>query len=160
MNMKNAQYAYREAAIRSASQVGLVIVMYDMVIEDLRRAVEAIQANDIEKRTGEVRHALSVLEQLQGTLNLETGGEAASNMDRWYSVARAKLLEGHLKVSAEIFRSQQDLFVELRNAWQQAEQVKLAEEGRPAVAGPGTLQSVMSLPNQGVEIGAAADWIA
>jgi flagellar biosynthetic protein FliS len=85
---QDATHAYQEANIRGASQVELVVLMYDMLIEDLRRAIEAISANDIEKRTRETKHAISVLEQLQTCLNMKDGGEAAQYMDRLYSLAR------------------------------------------------------------------------
>ena len=58
----------------------MVVLLYDQLIKDLRRA--AAKMNDIEARTRELDHALKVLGQLQGTLDL-TQGEVASNLDRF-----------------------------------------------------------------------------
>ncbi len=102
MNRSNIARQYREAAVRNASQVGLVVIMYDMIIEDLHRAIEAVRNNNVEKRANETRHMLAVLEQLQGTLDMDNGGEAAVNMDRLYSIARAKLLEANIKNSVAV----------------------------------------------------------
>lgn len=121
MNHSKATNAYREAAIRGASQVGLVVMMYDMLIEDLAGAADAVRSGDVEKRTADTKHALAVLEQLQGRLNMDGGGEAAINMDRLYSITRAKLLEASIKNSAAIFKEQARIFTELRGAWQQVE---------------------------------------
>ncbi len=112
-----ATNAYREAAIRGASQIELVILMYDMIVEDLTRAIDAIRTNDIERRTIEIKHTISVLEQLQVCLNMTDGGEAAQYMDRLYSIARGKVLEAHIKSSTAILKEQIWIFADLRAAW-------------------------------------------
>ena len=119
MNRHNIASAYREAAVRGAGQVELVIMLYDILFDDMRRAIAAIQARDVEARTAEIRHALGVLEQLQGTLNFDQGGDAARNMDRLYSIVRSKLLEAQLNTSAEILQQQIDLLAPVREAWKQ-----------------------------------------
>lgn len=119
MNRNDIAISYREAAVRGAGQVELVIMLYDILFDDIQRAVTAIRACNIEARTAEIKHALSVLEQLQGTLNFEEGGEAARNMDRLYSIVRAKLLEAHIKTSAEILHKQIELLTPIRDAWKQ-----------------------------------------
>jgi flagellar secretion chaperone FliS len=121
MIQPNATSAYREAAIRGASRIELVILMYDMLVEDLTRAIDAIRTNDIEKRATQTKHAISVLEQLQLCLNMKEGGEAAECMDRLYSIARAKVLEAHIKSSPAIYGEQIRIFTDLREAWRQAE---------------------------------------
>jgi flagellar secretion chaperone FliS len=157
MIQPNATNAYREAAIRAASQIRLVMMMYDMVIDDLKGSVEAIRTNDIEKRTNDIKHALSVIEQLQGTLNMTDGGEAAITMDRLYSITRGRLLEACIKNSAPILREQVHLYTELRAAWQQVENKSLpfaAPEGLPE-APPATLAAAEAPPGP-----ASCDWTA
>jgi flagellar protein FliS len=119
MTNTNIAIAYREAAVRGAGQIELVVMLYDILFDDIRRAIAAIHARDIEARTTEIQHALRVLEQLQGTLNFADGGGAARHMDRLYSIVRAKLLEAHLKTSVEILQNQFDLLTPIRDAWQQ-----------------------------------------
>ncbi len=119
MTQPNIAIVYREAAVRGASQIELVVMLHDILFDDLHRAIAAIRTRNIETRTAEIKHALSVLEQLQGTLNFEQGGEAARNMDRLYSIVRAKLLEAHLKTSEEILQNQLDLLAPIREAWKQ-----------------------------------------
>lgn len=160
MTSPDVQKAYREAAVRSANEVQLVIMMYDMIGQDLRRAIDAISRNDVETRSAEVKHALAVLEQLQGTLNMKTGGEAAQSLDRLYSIARAKLLEAQIKVSEVLLSTQMRIFADLREAWRTAD-----EECRKNSFSPSQRESVaMGAP---VPVGAASaatpahcDWSA
>lgn len=119
---------YQEETIRSADSLNLVIMLHDMLIEDLRRAVAALQADDIQSRTQELAHALSVLEQLQRGLDQQGGGQAAENMDRLYTLARTELLQGQLKCKAGIFEKYLAIFTSLRDAWVQ---VKVEQSQRP-----------------------------
>lgn len=127
--------AYSETAARGAGQVELVVMLYDLLLDDMRRGIEAIRSRDVEGRTFEIKHALNVLEQLQGTLNFDEGGEAARNLDRLYSIIRAKLLEAHLKVSEEILQRQIALLTPIRDAWREVEQ-QVADPALSPTDGP------------------------
>src|SRR5215470_15715080 len=82
----NARREYLENAVRGASALGLVVMLYEQLVEDLRRATVAIDINQIDQRTNAVNHAFLILGQLQGRLNHDTGGEVAGNLDRFYDV--------------------------------------------------------------------------
>ncbi len=107
--MKNAHEAkltYRENAVRGATPIELVVILFDTAIDDMRRAVRAIRASDVEERATAVRHAMLVLQQLQGTLDFEKGGQVARQFEQFYSLIRAKLLESQLRNSPELIQQQ------------------------------------------------------
>jgi flagellar secretion chaperone FliS len=131
----DARSSYREANVRGASPVQLVICLYEQAIEDLRRAVIALEKGDIEARTRGINHALVVISQLQGTLDMERGGEVARNLDRFYNIVRASLAEAQLKQSARILEQQISQFVLIYEAWLEVERVTLPpvqQSSRPA----------------------------
>ena len=97
----DAKTSYREAAVRGASPVRLVICLYEQAIEDLRRAVIAQEKGDIELATRGINHALTVIAQLHGSLDMEHGGDVARNLARFYSLVRAGLTEAQVKQSTE-----------------------------------------------------------
>jgi len=113
----DAKSSYREAAARGATPVQLVILLYEQAIEDLRRAVIALEKGDIEARTQGINHALAVLAQLQGSLDMKRGGEVAGNLHRFYSLMRASLIDAQLKQSARILEKQIEQLVLVREAW-------------------------------------------
>jgi flagellar protein FliS len=113
---------YRETGAAGANQFELVAMLYDVLLDDLRRAIQAIRSGNVEARSFELQHALRVLEQLQGSLNMEHGNEVAANLDRLYSIVRAKILEAQWKVSGGILESQIKLLEPVRDAWKQASQ--------------------------------------
>ncbi len=121
MTRTRTELAYVKAAVESSSPVTLVLLLFDTLIADLRNAIEAIRAGDIEKRSADVKHGFLVLQQLQESVDMEGGGEAATHFRNFYCAIHAKLLEGHMKASAEILQNQIDLLLDVRGAWQQVQ---------------------------------------
>lgn len=120
MNSQQIGETYRQIGAQGADPLELVVMLYDVLLDDLGRAIQALREHDIEKRTAELQHALRILEQLQGALDMERGGEPARNLDRLYSKVRAKLIEAQWKSSAALLESQIELLRPVRDAWRQA----------------------------------------
>ncbi|MGA7694401.1 MAG: flagellar export chaperone FliS [Candidatus Sulfotelmatobacter sp.] len=141
----DARSSYREAAVRGASPVRLVICLYEQAIEDLRQAVLALEEGNIEARTRGINHALSVIAHLQGSLDMERGGEVARNLARFYSVVRTGLIEAQLKQSARILEQQTSQLATVHEAWLEVERATAAATAesnpqpsqiRPAISSP------------------------
>lgn len=121
MNRTKAELTYLRSVAQNASQVGLVILLLDLLTSDLQRAIAALQMGEIEKRAAEIKHAFLVLQQLEGSLNREDGGEAARHFSSFYSFVRSKILEAHIKMNPEILKQQIELILRVRQAWQQVD---------------------------------------
>jgi len=130
--MSNAGTAYREGAVRGARPVQLVVCLYEQAIEDLRRALTALAARDIGARTQAIDHALSVLGHLQGTLDMNQGGDVARSLDRFYSMVRLNLLEAQFQQSAMILEEQISHLMLLREAWVEVEQATAPRTTSPS----------------------------
>ncbi len=122
--------------MRGASPVRLVICLYEQALEDLRRAVIALEKGDIEARTRGINHAVKVIGQLQGTLDMERGGEVAKNLERFYIVVRAGLVEAQLKQSARILEQQISQLVLIHEAWLEVERATVAQTSGPTQTSP------------------------
>lgn len=118
----NPRLAYRQAAVETATPIGLVVILYDLVVEDFAKAIAAIGSGDVEARTAAVHHALSALEQLQGRLDFEKGVDVARQLDHFYSMIRGKLLEAQMKCSREILEELIAFMSDMRRAWKQVEE--------------------------------------
>jgi len=135
----NARSSYRESSVRGASPVRLVISLYEQAIEDLRRAVLAVDHGDIEARTREINHALLVIAQLQSSLDMDRGGEVARNLARFYGVLRAGLAEAQQKQSADLLEQQISQLAEVHEAWLEVERAT----STPAPSAPGPSSSAL-----------------
>jgi flagellar secretion chaperone FliS len=127
----NPRNSYRVTAVQGASPVRLVICLYEQAIEDLRRALIALEQKDIAERTRALNHAHMVIGQLQGTLDVQRGGEVTINLQRFYTVIRAGLIDAQCKQSAPILEQQIALLVEVLDAWLEVERATTAAE-RPS----------------------------
>jgi len=119
--MNNARLAYQEAAVRGASPVRLTILLYEQVIQDLTRAIEAIAQRRTESCAHELNHATSVIGYLHGTLNLDAGAAVVSNLGRFYTMIREKLLEAQVRSSREILEELRTHMLDIRQAWLKVE---------------------------------------
>jgi flagellar protein FliS len=143
----DARSSYREAATRGASPVQLVILLYEQAIEDLRRAVLALEKGDIEARTSNLNHALTVIGQLQGSLDMERGANVARNLQQFYTVMRASLVDAQLKQSARIVEEQIAQLVLLREAWLEVELATAKPSPPPAESAPSKTEPPPSPPS-------------
>jgi flagellar secretion chaperone FliS len=121
MNPRQAELSYRRAVVADASSVGLVITLYDLLVNDLTQALNALERGDIEARSTALKHAFLVLQQLQGSLNWEKGGEAARNLSQFYSFLRGRIWEAHVKKNREILREPIQLLLDVRQTWAQVD---------------------------------------
>ena len=133
----NAARMYREAAVRGASPVGLVIILYEEALRALRRAETAMGRGDVEERTHALTHAMEVIGYLQSVLDFERGGRVAHQLSTFYNHSRGRMLEASVKNSAEILGQLIADFTESTEAWREVERAITA--GLKAGAGAGAV---------------------
>lgn len=129
----DATQIYRDGAAESATPIELVILLYDSAIDDMRRAMAAMQKGDIESRSARIGHALLVLQQLQGTLDFDRGGSAARQFEQFYSLLRAKLLEAQMRSSSDLLQQQISSMSEVRDCWAEAKRLLQTATTVPAM---------------------------
>jgi len=122
MNSRDSASAYHQATAFGATAVGQVVALYDTILRDIHRAMAAMAAGHVEKRVNAVNHALLVIGELQGVLDFERGGDAARNLNSFYTVTRAMINEASVNTSREKFQEVVSMYTKLRSAWSRVEQ--------------------------------------
>jgi flagellar protein FliS len=117
--MMTTELSYRQTSIAGASPIGLMIVLFDTLVGDFRRAASAIRKNDIEARCKELNHAALVIGQLESWVDLKSGGETAETLVRFYAYLRAKMMEASVNKSAAELEKQIEMILHVRSSWQQ-----------------------------------------
>jgi flagellar protein FliS len=130
----DARTAYRQGLVGTESPVQLVVLLYEQAAKDVREALKALRAGNIERRTFEIDHALLVVGQLHATLDMERGGDVAKNLARFYTMVRSRLLQAQIQASAEILEEQMNLLLSLRETWQEVERRSREAQLAPAAA--------------------------
>jgi flagellar protein FliS len=134
MKQGKTELSYRKSAIEGASSIGLIIVLFDTLAGDLRRAAAAIRKHDIEKRCKELNHAVLVLGQLESWIDMNKGGESAQALSAFYAYLRAKMMEAAVTNSAKLLETQIDTILQVRSAWQKLDN---GPPGQPPDTPPG-----------------------
>ena len=151
---------YRELAIKAATPVGLVVVLYDMAIESLGRAAHEIDAGNVEARTQELNHALAVIAELQRSLNMEAGGEVTKHLTDLYDVARGKILEANIKVSKDTIERLSGVLSSVRDAWRIVEQKTAGQPGMALSQEAPKLLPAPAAPSQQDDAAPQLQWSA
>ena len=128
---------YQRQRARGASPVGIIVLLYDAAIESLRRAKRAAESGRIEERVAASNHVLLIINELTRSLDYARGGEVARHLEKFYGVARAKLMDANFRSDPGAFEEALGMFCTLREAWRQVE-LETAVSGKegPAAAAP------------------------
>lgn len=84
---------YQEVAARSASPAQLVVMVYDHLLLNLRRARLAAEQQNVELRLASVDRARAALAELLATLDMERGGAVAAQLGSLYTFLLSELVE-------------------------------------------------------------------
>jgi flagellar protein FliS len=119
---------YREMEILSASPAQLVVVLYDHLLVNLRRARIAMGAGNVELRIELLSKARLILGELLATLDHEKGGKIAADLSGLYAFLFSELMDLGRTQDLERLDRLTSIVGDLRDAFAQ-----IASE-QPAVA--------------------------
>ena len=111
--------AYQESAVLTAPPERLVVMLYDGARRFLFQASAAMAEGRYPAASERLRRAELILDELLGTLNLEAGGEVASNLQGLYVFFLGQLNEGRLERDHTKLDWVNSQLAELREAWSQ-----------------------------------------
>ena len=124
--MTNVPKAYREADVRGATAVHLVVLLYEQIIRDLSQGAQAIEQNDIELRTRCINHAILVVGYLQSPLDFGKGGRVAKDLDQFYNALRQNLMQVQFFPSKNGMNQLITDALAVREAWIEVERAETA----------------------------------
>jgi flagellar biosynthetic protein FliS len=116
--------SYREATIRGARPVELVMRLYEQIVEDLRQAIRAIEQGDIELRTNRLNHAILVIAYLQSQLNLANDSKVSDHLNHFYDTLRQNLVQLQFHPSIPGVHQQITDLMDVREAWTEVERAE------------------------------------
>jgi len=111
--------AYKDNEVSTGSNLKLVMLMYDGVIRFLKECKNKIEENDIAGRGIYLSKAQQIINELQGSLNSQKGGEVAEQLEKVYSLVISKLTQANISGDVELVDQSIQILEELRLAWSQ-----------------------------------------
>jgi flagellar secretion chaperone FliS len=111
--------AYQRAAVLTATQGQLIVMLYDGANRFLAQAALAMQERQIEVAHNRLRRAEMIISHLQASLDYEQGGEIAPRLASIYVFCQRHLNQARLHADPNRVEQVRRLLGTLRDAWAQ-----------------------------------------
>jgi flagellar biosynthetic protein FliS len=120
---KKGLASYGEVSVQAgtayADSVQLIQMLFDGLLDSLAAAEGQIERNEIQAKGESLSRATRIVLGLQGSLDLEQGGEIAANLADLYDYCTRRLMHANLKNDIEAVQEVKRLIGEIRDAWSQ-----------------------------------------
>jgi flagellar secretion chaperone FliS len=120
---KKGLASYGEVSVQAgtayADSVQLIQMLFDGLIDSLSAAEGQIERKEIQAKGESLSRATRIVLGLQGSLDLEKGGEIAANLADLYDYCTRRLMHANLKNDVEAVQEVKKLMGEIREAWAQ-----------------------------------------
>jgi flagellar secretion chaperone FliS len=110
---------YQAMGVLTQTPGRLVVMLYDGAIKALRQAISAMDARDFEEKAKFLGKAIAILYELNGSLDMQAGGEIADNLRRLYLFMIDRLNDASLKLDRRGIEQVITLLSELNSAWRE-----------------------------------------
>lgn len=117
--MLKAAKAYLSTQVSTASQGDLLLMLYDTAIKHLRQAIAMMRAGDVAGKGVLISKALSIVSELQESLNKERGGDISKNLFQLYFFCNSRLLMANLRMQPDMVEEVITILSGLRQAFAQ-----------------------------------------
>jgi flagellar protein FliS len=121
----NAQNAYKQNSIMTASPEELTLMLYNGLVKFIMIAQKAVEDKDIQKAHENIIRAQDIIMEFQSTLDMQY--EVSYGLAMMYDYMSDRLLEANIKKDREILEEVLHFAKDLRDTWAQA--MKLAKQG-------------------------------
>ena len=117
MSHQRGLTTYRQTQVQSRTPLELVVMLYDGALKFLHQAREAIERGDIAARRDASSRAITIISELQSTLNMEQGGELAQRLDELYIYVNGRIIAAAAENSVAPIDDATRVLNVLRESW-------------------------------------------
>jgi len=109
--------AYQNAAVTTQSKGRLIVLLYDGAIKFMKLAIKELEANNYEAKGRYIARAQNIINELNAVLDMDAGGEIATNLRQLYCFMNNRLSEANAKRDPQMIREVITLMDELNQSW-------------------------------------------
>jgi len=113
---------YKNTEISTADQGKLIVMLYDGAIRFLKIASENMEPRHYDLVNHNIIKAQDIITELMLSLDMDGGGEIASNLFNLYAYMKKRLLEANVNKESATIQEVSGLLIQLKNAWEEASQ--------------------------------------
>lgn len=106
-----------ESEVAYASPHRLVQMLMEGALDKIATAKGCIERGDLEGKSHQLTWAMSIVNGLRTSLDMEAGGPIAANLDDLYSYMTRRMIDASVENDAQILAEVIDLMLEVKGAW-------------------------------------------
>lgn len=115
-------------AVTTASRGQILLMLYEAAIRNVKKASDCIDKKDIAGKGMAIGKAHDIINELNNTLDFETGGDIAAQLEQLYNFMTSSLIKANLHNDKSTLESTCRILENLLDGWRQA--VKEVETGQ------------------------------
>ncbi|HUS92502.1 MAG TPA: flagellar export chaperone FliS [Phycisphaerae bacterium] len=108
---------YQQNAIATQSRGRLIVLLYDGAIKFCRQAIAELEKGDWAAKGKFINRVIDIVNELDGCLDSEAGGEIATNLRSLYAFIRRHLAEANAKRDPQRISEVIKILEELNEGW-------------------------------------------
>lgn len=108
---------YRKASVAGATPLQLVVMLYDGCLRFMSAGQRAMQEKELFKQNENLQKAQKILAELMSTLDMDKGGEVATNLFSLYTFCYNRLVEANIEDKPEYIDHAIEVMSQLRESW-------------------------------------------
>ena len=116
-NLAAYQTVAAHGGVAASDPHRLILMLMDGALERIAAARGAMENGTPEARTRLLHRAVTIIDELRGSLNLELGGEIAGNLADLYEYSGKQLMRANLENRVDLLEEVGHLLREIRGAW-------------------------------------------
>ena len=109
--------AYKDSAVTTQSKGRLIVLLYEGAIKFMSLAIKELEAKNYEAKGQYINKAQDIINELNAVLDMDAGGEIASNLRKLYCFMNNRLSEANSKRDPKMIREVIELMEELNQSW-------------------------------------------
>ncbi len=109
--------AYQDAAVTTQNKGRLIVLLYDGAIKFMKLAIKEMEAKNYEAKGKYLNKARDIINELNAVLDVDAGGEIATNLRKLYTFMNNRLSEANIKCDPQMVREVITLMEELNKGW-------------------------------------------
>ena len=117
--MQKASVAYMQTQITTTNQGELLLMLYEGAIKFLTQAKTEIEKQNFAEKGMLISRAMDIIAELDGSLNMEKGGELSKNLHQLYMFCNSHLLKASIKMNVKFVDDVINILEGLRSAYAQ-----------------------------------------
>ncbi|QTL96925.1 flagellar export chaperone FliS [Iocasia frigidifontis] len=115
----NPYQKYKNAQYETASPEQLLLMLYNGAIKFAGQARTALEEKNIEVANNKLKKTQDVINELMVSLDLDQGGEIASNLYSLYEYMNRRLIQANIRKDPKIVDEVVGLLSEIKESWEE-----------------------------------------